>query len=295
MYDIKALYEAQSVPHAIELLLEHPNAQIIAGGSDVLVQIREGKRAGCELVSIYGLDELRGVRYEEDGAIRIGSLTSFSHITRDPIIQEKINVLGQAVDQVGGPQIRNIGTIGGNTCNGVTSADSASTLFAWDAVIELTGPEGVRRVPIQDFYIKAGKVDLRPGEIQTGILIPKVAYEGYQGHYIKYAMRNAMDIATTGCSVNVKLSADKQTMEDVRIAYGVAGPIPMRAATAEARAKGRPTTAEEIKAFAQTVLEDINPRDSWRAAKEFRQHIAVVMAERALRESIRLAGGVIHE
>ena len=295
MYDIKALYEAQSVPHAIELLLEHPNAQIIAGGSDVLVQIREGKRAGCELVSIYGLDELRGIRYEEDGAIRIGSLTSFSHITRDPIIQEKINVLGQAVDQVGGPQIRNIGTIGGNTCNGVTSADSASTLFAWDAVIELTGPEGVRRVPIQDFYIKAGKVDLRPGEIQTGILIPKVAYEGYQGHYIKYAMRNAMDIATTGCSVNVKLSADKQTMEDVRIAYGVAGPIPMRSATAEARAKGRPTTAEEIKAFAQTVLEDINPRDSWRAAKEFRQHIAVVMAERALRESIRLAGGVIHE
>ena len=295
MYDIKALYEAQSVPHAIELLLEHPNAQIIAGGSDVLVQIREGKRAGCELVSIYGLDELRGIRYEEDGAIRIGSLTSFSHITRDPIIQEKINVLGQAVDQVGGPQIRNIGTIGGNTCNGVTSADSASTLFAWDAVIELTGPEGVRRVPIQDFYIKAGKVDLRPGEIQTGILIPKVAYEGYQGHYIKYAMRNAMDIATTGCSVNVKLSADKQTMEDVRIAYGVAGPIPMRSATAEARAKGRPTTAEEIKAFAQTVLEDINPRDSWRAAKDFRQHIAVVMAERALRESIRLAGGVIHE
>ena len=295
MYDIKALYEAQSVPHAIELLLEHPNAQIIAGGSDVLVQIREGKRAGSELVSIYGLDELRGVRYEEDGAIRIGSLTSFSHITRDPIIQEKINVLGQAVDQVGGPQIRNIGTIGGNTCNGVTSADSASTLFAWDAVIELTGPEGVRRVPIQDFYIKAGKVDLRPGEIQTGILIPKVAYEGYQGHYIKYAMRNAMDIATTGCSVNVKLSADKQTMEDVRIAYGVAGPIPMRSATAEARAKGRPTTAEEIKAFAQTVLEDINPRDSWRAAKDFRQHIAVVMAERALRESIRLAGGVIHE
>ena len=295
MYDIKALYEAQSVPHAIELLLEHPNAQIIAGGSDVLVQIREGKRAGCELVSIYGLDELRGVRYEEDGAIRIGSLTSFSHITRDPIIQEKINVLGQAVDQVGGPQIRNIGTIGGNTCNGVTSADSASTLFAWDAVIELTGQEGVRRVPIQNFYIKAGKVDLRPGEIQTGILIPKVAYEGYQGHYIKYAMRNAMDIATTGCSVNVKLSPDKAVMEDVRIAYGVAGPIPMRAATAEGRAKGRPTTAEEIKAFAQTVLEDINPRDSWRAAKEFRQHIAVVMAERALRESIRLAGGVIHE
>ena len=295
MYDIKALYEAESVTHAVQLLLEHPEAQIIAGGSDVLVQMREGKRAGKELVSIYGLDEIRGVSLEEDGTIRIGSLTSFSHITKDPIIQAHINVLGQAVDQVGGPQIRNIGTIGGNTCNGVTSADSASTLFAWDAIIEITGPEGVRRTPIQNFYIKAGQVDLRPGELQTGILIPKASYEGYEGHYIKYAMRNAMDIATTGCSVNVKLSADKSTMEDVRIAYGVAGPIPMRAVTAEAYAKGKPTTQAEICAFARTVLEDINPRDSWRAAKDFRQHIAVVLAERALTESIRLAGGVIHE
>lgn len=295
MYDIKALYEAESVPHAVQLLTEHPEAQIIAGGSDVLVQIREGKRAGRELVSIYGLDELRGVSLEDDGSIRIGSLTSFSHITRDPMIQKYINVLGQAVDQVGGPQIRNIGTIGGNTCNGVTSADSASTLFAWDAMIELTGPEGVRRVPIESFYIKAGVVDLRPGELQTGILIPREAYEGYQGHYIKYAMRNAMDIATIGCSVNVRLSPDKTVMEDVRIAYGVTGPVPMRARTAEAAARGKDVGEAEIRAAAQAVLEDINPRDSWRASKEFRLHIASTLAERALRESILLAGGVIHD
>ena len=295
MYDIKALYEAESVEQAIQLLTEHPEAQIIAGGSDVLVQMREGKRAGKELVSIYMIDEMRGVSYEEDGAIRIGSLTSFSHITKDPIIQKHINVLGEAVDMVGGPQIRNIGTIGGNTCNGVTSADSASTLHAWDAIIEITGPDGVRRIPIKDFYIKAGVVDLRPAEIQTAIIIPKAAYEGYYGHYIKYAMRNAMDIATTGCSVNVKLSEDKKTIEDVRIAYGVAGPVPMRAPSAEAAAVGNPVSAETIKTFAKTVLEDINPRDSWRAAKDFRQHIAVVLAERALKESIRLAGGVIDE
>ncbi len=135
------------------------------------------------------------------------------------------------------------------------AADSASTLFAWDAVIEITGQNGARCIPIQDFYIQAGKVDLRPGELQTAILIPKAAYEGYQGHYIKYAMRNAMDIATTGCSVNVKLSADKKTIEDMRIAYGVAGPVPMR------------------------------------ASKAFREHIAVVLAKRALETSIRLSGG----
>ncbi len=295
MYDMKALYEAENVEDAIRLLQEHPEAQIIAGGSDVLVQMREGKRAGKELVSIYMIDEMRGVSYEEDGAIRIGSLTSFSHITKDPIIQKHINVLGEAVDMVGGPQIRNIGTIGGNTCNGVTSADSASTLHAWDAVVEITGPEGVRRIPIKDFYIKAGVVDLKPAEIQTAIIIPKESYEGYYGHYIKYAMRNAMDIATTGCSVNVKLFEDKKTIKDVRIAYGVAGPVPMRAPSAEQVAKGKPVTKEVVEEFAKAVLEDINPRDSWRAAKDFRQHIAVVLAKRALTESIRLAGGEIDE
>ena len=283
MYDIKALYEAGSVEEAIHLLVEHPQAQILAGGSDVLVQIREGKRAGAELVSIYGIDAMRGVSYDEEEAIRIGSLTSFSHIAADPIIQEKIPVLGEAVSLVGGPQIRNIGTIGGNTCNGVTSADSASTLFAWDAIVELTGPEGIRRLPIQDFYIKAG------------VIIPKKSYEGYCGNYIKYSMREAMDIATLGCSVNASLSEDKKTIRDARIAYGVAGPIPMRAPTAEKTAAGREVSRETVNAFARAVLEDINPRDSWRAAKAFRQHIAVEMAKRALTKSILLGGGEIRE
>ncbi len=295
MYDIKALYEAKSVKDAVRLLVEHPEALVIAGGSDVLIKIREGKLAGRELVSIYGIDEMRGVSYEADGSIRIGSLTSFSHITNDPIIQKHIRVLGEAVDMVGGPQIRNIGTIGGNTCNGVTSADSASTLHAWDAVVEITGPEGVRQIPIEKFYIRAGVVDLHQGEVQTAIIIPKPAYEGYFGHYIKYTMRNAMDIATLGCSVNVKLSEDKTVIQDVRIAYGVAGPVPLRAVSAEKEAKGKPVCEKTVKDFAQAILEDIRPRDSWRASKAFRQHIAVVLAERALRESIRLAGGECDE
>ena len=293
MYDMKALYQANSVEEAVALRLEHPAAQIIAGGSDVLVQMREGKRAGAELISIYGINALRGVSMEPDGTLRIGSLTSFSHITKDPLIQKYINVLGEAVDQVGGPQIRNIGTIGGNTCNGVTSADSASTLHAWDAVIELTGKNGVRRLPIHDFYIKAGKVDIRgeDGEIQTAVLIPKESYENCFGHYIKYAMRNAMDIATLGTSVNARLSEDKKTFDRVRIAFGVAGPVPMRAPHAEEFINGKPVTLENIEGFGKAVLEDIHPRDSWRASKAFRSHIAVESAKRAFIESVKLAGG----
>ncbi len=293
MYDMKALYEAYSVEEAVKLRLEHPEAQIIAGGTDVLVQMREGRRAGKELISIQKISSMRGVTIDEQENIRIGSLTTFSHITHDPIIIEKINVLGEAVDMVGGPQIRNAGTIGGNTCNGVTSADSASTLFAWDAIIELTGKNGKRYLPIQDFYIKAGTVDINvgEGEIQTAILIPKASYEGTKGCYLKYGMRNAMEIATTGCSVNCRLSADKTAFDRVRIAYGVAGPVPMRAPAAEEFINGKPITMENIEEFSRKVLENINPRDSWRASKAFRLHIAVEMAKRCLIESVKRCGG----
>lgn len=293
MYDIKQLYEATSPENAVELLAAHPGAHVIAGGSDVLIKMREGKLAGCELVSIYMLDELRGVTMEEDGTIRIGSLTSFTNITKNPIIQKYVNVLGEAVDQVGSPQIRNIGTIGGNTCNGVTSADSASTLVAFDAVMEILGPNGRRTLPISQWYIKAGVVALQPGEILTAVLLPKSCYEGYKGNYYKYGMRNALDIATCGCSVNVKLSDDKKTIEDARIGFGVASPIPCRAPSAEALVKGKPYTEELASEFAKAAMQDINPRTSWRASKEFRVHMMKIMAKRCLAEAVRLSGGEI--
>ena len=293
MYDIEAIYEATSVANAISLLQEHPEAFVIAGGSDLLVKIREGKLAGCTLVSIQKLDELRGVSMDEDGTLRIRPLTSFSHVTRDPLIQRYIRVLGEAVDQVGGPQVRNIGTIGGNVCNGVTSADSGSTLVAWDAVMELTGPEGIRRLPIGEFYVKAGKVALKPAELLTAILIPKESYENCYGHYIKYAMRGAMDIATLGCSVNVQLSADKKTVERVRIAYGVAGPVPMRAPSAEAAANGKPVSKETIEAAANAALSDVNPRTSWRASRELRLQIVQELTRRAFEQAVQLAGGAL--
>ena len=291
MYDMKALYEAQSVEDAIRLRVEHPEAQIIAGGSDVLVQMREGKRAGKELISIYMIDALRGVSIDEEENIRIGSLTRFSHITRDPLVQKYCNVLGEAVDQVGSPQIRNIGTIGGNTCNGVTSADSASTLHAWEAIVELTGQGGVRRVPIKDFYIKAGQVDIKPDEIQTAILIPKESYENTFGHYIKYGLRNAMEIATLGCSVNVRLSPDKKTVQRLRIGYGVAAPVPIRAHKTEAAWNGKPVSEETARGIAKSVLEDVTPRDSWRASKDMRLHLCSEMAYRAFVEAVRRCGG----
>jgi xanthine dehydrogenase FAD-binding subunit len=134
-------------------------------------------------------------------------------------------------------------------------------------------------------------VDLKPAEILTAILIKKESYSGYFGHFIKYSMRRAMDIATIGCSVNVKLSEDKKAISDARIAFGVTGPVPRRAPTAEAAARGKAVSLETVEEFAAAAQADINPRTSWRATREFRTHIAKEMAKWALIESIKLAGG----
>ena len=305
MYDIEAIYEADSVSHAVELLRAHPGARVIAGGSDVLIKVREGRLAGAVLVSIHGLDELRGVRLAENGGLRIGALTSFSRVSADPLIRRHIAVLGEAADTVGGPQIRNIGTIGGNVCNGVTSADTASTLAAYEAVMEYAGLEGTRLVPIAQHYVAAGKTALAPDEILTAIIIPKESYAGTAGHYIKYAMREALDIATISCSANVRLSLDGdgkagtmgKTIQRLRLAYGVAGPVPMRAFSAEAAANGKAADADTVEKAARAVLDDIKPRDSWRASAAFRSHLAVELARRAITgaigHAITRAGGTL--
>ncbi|MDR0444383.1 MAG: xanthine dehydrogenase FAD-binding subunit XdhB [Treponema sp.] len=292
MYDIKEIFEAENPAHAVTLLQEHPEAKIIAGGSDVLIEIRDGKLAGCTLVSIQKIDELRGVSIDANGSIRIGALTSFSHVASDPVILKYIPVLAEAVQTIGGPQLRNIGTIGGNVCNGVTSADSASTLLAFDAVMEYLGTNGIRLVPIGEHYVTAGKTSLAHDEILQAILIPKESYENCFGNYFKYAMRNALDIATLGCSANVRLSADKRSIERLRLAFGVAGPVPMRASGAEKTAAGKAANAETAAAAAQATVNDINPRTSWRASKEFRLHLAQELAKRTITESLKRAGAV---
>ncbi|MEG0911555.1 MAG: xanthine dehydrogenase FAD-binding subunit XdhB [Ruthenibacterium sp.] len=293
MYDIEKLTIAKTVDEAIAALTADEAAVVISGGSDVLIKIREGKLAGSNLISIHDIAALKGVSMQKDGTIAIGPATSFSHITQNEIIQKHIPVLGWAVDQVGGPQIRNIGTIGGNVCNGVTSADSASTLFALCAKLELTGPAGKRVLPIAEFYVSAGRTVRAHDEILTAIYITKENYENCGAHYIKYAQRNAMDIATLGCAVNVRLSADKKTVEMVRLAYGVAGPVPMRCLEAEKAITGMEISDKMFDTIAEKAAQEVNPRTSWRASKEFRLQLVQELARRVLKQAILNAGGKI--
>ena len=291
MYDIGKFYQAADVEDAVRALVEDPEAVVISGGSDVLIKIREGKLAGCSLVSIHGIKELEGIRMEEDGTIVIGPATTFSHITNNDIIQKHIPMLGDAVDMAGGPQLRNIGTIGGNVCNGVTSADSASSLCCLDAVLVLKGPDGVREVPISQWYTGPGRTVRNHDEVLTAIRIKKENYQGYGGQYIKYGKRNAMEIATLGCAVSVKLTEDKKHIQDLRLAYGVAAPTPIRCHTTEEAVKGMETGEALAQAVGKGALEEVNPRSSWRASREFRLQLLEELGRRAVKQAVINAGG----
>ncbi|WP_455044832.1 xanthine dehydrogenase subunit XdhB [Lancefieldella rimae] len=290
MYDIESLYTATSVDDAVRALAEDPEAIVIAGGTDVLVKIREGKFAGAHLVSIHELhDELDGVALAEDGTVEIGPITWFHHVTTSKVIQDTVPVLGETCDTPGGPQLRVSGTIGGNICNAATSADSASTLYAFGALLDVKGPNGVRTIPIEEWYAGPGKSTKERNEILVKIRIPKDHYEGFTGHYFKYGKRRALEIATMGCCCLVKLSPDKKTVDDIRLAFGVAGPTPMRARSAEEQVRGMAVT-DAVEKIGELAAADTNPRDSWRASKDFRLQLIKEMSKRSFVEAARRGG-----
>jgi xanthine dehydrogenase FAD-binding subunit len=290
VFDIASYEEANSVQHAIDLLAANPQAQLIAGGTDVVIRLREGKVSDANLISIHDLDELKGVSIKTDGTIVIKPVTTFASLAEHPIIQQHLPFLGEAVSTVGGPQTRHVGTIGGNVCNGATSADSASTLFALNARLCITGPSGIRISTIQDFYKGPGKVALTHGEILTAILISPKDYLGFSGHYIKYTLRNAMDIAMLGCSVTVKLGIDN-SVADFRLAFGVAAPTPMRCWRTEAAVKGHHFSEDLVERVGELAVSEVNPRTSWRASKEYRLQLVGELSKRAFRKAMNKTGG----
>lgn len=288
MYDISSFYNAKTVEDAIDAVLKTEGSVFIAGGSDVLIKAREGKLAGCSLVSIRDIESLKGIEMR-GGDIRIGPLSTFDEVEKNEIILRHIPMLSHAASQAGGPQLRHIGTIGGNICNGATSADTAPSLYALNAQLVIKGRDAERTLNVTSFHKGPGKVDLAPGELLTDIIIKEADYVNYGGCYIKYAMRNAMDIATLGCAAMCKLSGG--IVESVRLAYGVANPTPVRCYGAEALAEGKPVTGALFEEVAKAALAEINPRTSWRASKEFRVHLAKELAQRALMQASNSVGG----
>ena len=272
-------------------MTENPEARLIAGGTDVLVKLHKGKGQFHHLIDIHDIAELNFISQNDDGDLVIGPLTCFTHVAESALIRKHIPVLSEAILTIGGPQVRNMATIGGNLCNGVPSADSATPLIALNAVVTIEGRDGPRQTLLEDFFRGPSQVALEHHEIMMAITVTRANYDGYYGHFYKYAMRGAMDIATIGCSAVCKVEND--TLADLRLAYGVAAPVPIRCKDTEDKIRGRKVSMQMLDDIADAVADDVSPRTSWRAAKDFRLQIIATLAHRVVKQAIINAGGTI--
>ena len=291
MFNFKSYSKAGSIQEAIRFLKQNPEAHLIAGGTDVLVKLHKGKGDFDHLIDIHGIAELDFISQKDDGDLVIGPLCCFTHVAESALVRKHIPILSEAILTIGGPQVRNMATIGGNLCNGVPSADSATPLIALNAVVTIEGPDGSRQMPLEDFFLGPGRVALEHHEIMTAITVSRGNYDGYSGHFFKYAMRDAMDIATIGCSAVCRVEED--VLADLRLAYGVAAPVPIRCKDTEDKIRGRKVSTQLLNDIAEAVVDDVSPRTSWRAAKEFRLQIIATLAHRVVKQAILNAGGTI--
>lgn len=293
MFDINNIYQPKTLKEALDLLDNKENIKIIAGGTDVLIKLHHGDLAGIELLSIRDIEELKEITLNDEGDIEIGAMASFSDIFRSDVINKNIYVLSEAAVSMGGPQVRNVATIGGNVCNGAVSADSATSLFALNAELLLKTKNEERIIPIKEFYLGPGKVSILPNEILVKIIIRKKEYLGYKGNYIKFSNRKAMDIAMLG--VSVVGAIENNYFKDLRISLGVAAPTPIRCLKAEEFSKGIEVNMNNIIEISEKALLDARPRNSWRGSKDFREHLIKELTKRGIIEIIKRAGGVVNE
>ena len=284
MFDIKEIKEPKSLDEALKVLDSNTKLKIISGGTDVLIKLHHGKISDAELLSIKNLDTLRDIKILEDKTISIGANSTFSDIFRSEVINNNIPILSEAAVLMGGPQIRNMATIGGNVCNGAVSADSAPALFSLNAELKIKSLNNERIVKITEFYDGPGKVKIERNEILTEILIKEEDYKNKKGKYIKFANRKALDISMLG--VALLYETKDNTFKDLRVSLGVAAPTPIRCRTAENFSIGKGVTNEVINKVAELAKMDSNPRNSWRGSRDYRLHLISTLIKRILNDDL---------
>lgn len=262
------------------------DSKFLAGGTDLLVQMKNRQGIPKLIIALKNILELDFIKYDKSSGLRIGALTTLQSIVNSQMIREKYNILCEATNNMASLQIRNLGTIGGNICNGAPSADTVPPLLVLNAKLKLFSIEGEQVVSIEDFFRGPFQTILNPTTILTEIIIdnpPPLS----SSTYIKHTLRNAMDLARVGVAVFIKLSSAKNgECEDARIALGACAPIPMRAKKAEEILRGHPLSDENVQKASQTASDESDPRvDSFRTPFEYRKEMIKVLTSKAIKET----------
>ena len=278
------LYMPTDLAEACRLKAE--GAKVVAGGTDVFVNMHGGKdRPEC-VVDVKNIPELQGHFFDPENGLDLGALTTHRDIELWDVIKKHYRAMFEGCSRVGSVQIRTRGTLGGNICNGAPSADSIGPMLVHDAAVIVAGTDGERTIPLKDFYLGLKKLDMKEDELLKRIHIP-MPKEHSGSFYIKYTRRNAMDLALLGVSAYVELDGD--VLKTVRIALTTAAPTPIRAEKTEALLTGKIVSEELLKSAGKAVLEESHPRSSWRSSAEFRLTLLEELTVQALREAIAQA------
>ena len=255
-------------------------ARYIAGGTDILVKIREKKVFPDLLISLRHIPDMAYIRYEEaKGILRIGSMTTHRMLEKSPLIRRRYPILSDAVDHIGSVQIRNVATIGGNIVNAVPSADGAIPLITLGAQIRIRGPKGERAMELVDFFIGPGQTLLEHGEIVLEFVVPRLSPHTGMAYY-KHTRRAAMELPILGVAVLISLEDDGITCSEARIGLGVLAPTPMRALNAEKILKGKRVEDALLEKAGKVTADECKARDSVRGEAWYRKAVVEVLVKR---------------
>lgn len=285
--ELKEVIKAGSLEQALTVLDEKKErAKVIAGGTDLVIQLREKKVNPEVLVDISDVPELSFIR-ENGDFIEIGAATRFVTIKNSPLIGEQFKGLKEAAGHVGSPQIRNLGTVGGNICNASPAADTVPALLALDAVAIIKNKKDTREMPLEDIYIDRGKVKLQPDEILYAVkfLKPK---RGQGLGFVKLGLRKALAISTISVAVFIELD-ENSVIKNIRIGSGALSKFPIREKEVEEFLKGKRLNDEVIEEAAEVFGKVLEERLATRppVEKDFKPYAIKGVFKEALNKAVQ--------
>jgi CO/xanthine dehydrogenase FAD-binding subunit len=278
----------RGVDEALRVLSERgPEAKLLAGGTDLLPQLKNGLIKPACVVDLSGVARVRTLEADARG-LRVGAAVAARTLERDATTRTTYTSLAESGALVGSVQVRNLATLGGNVCNAAPSADMAPPLLALDAEMIIAGPRGERRVPVADFFTGVRRTVLGPDEILLEIVVPAPGPRS-GGHYLRHTPRRELDIAVVGVASQLTLSDG--VCAKARIALAAVAPVPLRARPAEQALEGKPVTPEAIERAAELAVGVAKPISDQRGSADYRRHLVRVLTRRTLRTAFTRAGG----
>jgi len=281
-------YAAKDSTDAVALLAQHgPSVKVIAGGTDLLADLKFSSHTPKAVVDISRADDLRGIAMTDQG-LRIGSLVTHTEIMGSPVIRDLFPALVDAAHTIGAVQTRNLGTLGGNLVTAVPSVDSGPTLVALDAIVTIVGTTGRRQLPLADFFVGPRKTVLESDELLVEIIIPKENV-GKPTHFLKFGLRKGQALALVNVAASFWPDWDSNTFKAPRIALGAVAPKVIHAASAERYLEGKAITPEAMAEAGRLAVNDAKPINDMRASAAYRRDLVAILTRRALEGAYELA------